>query len=38
MMKIPDPNVVFPNKYKTSCFLKNVVAAPEYFCGRVYLL
>lgn len=23
MCYIPDPNVVFPNEYKTSCFLKN---------------
>ena len=25
MMNIPDPNVAFPNEYKTSCFIKNVV-------------
>ncbi len=25
MCDIPDPNAVFPNEYKTSCFLKNVI-------------
>ena len=30
---IPDPNVVFPNAYKTSCFLKNVVQAPNVTIG-----
>ena len=25
MTGIPDPNVIFPNAYKTSCFLKHVV-------------
>ena len=24
-MMIPDPNVIFPNEYHTSCFIKNVV-------------
>lgn len=33
MKKIPDPNVVFPNEYKTSCFIKNVVKAPNIFIG-----
>lgn len=27
--QIPDPNAVFPNEYKTSCFIKNVVKAPN---------
>lgn len=30
---IPDPNVVCPNAYKTSCFLKNVVQAPNVTIG-----
>ena len=30
---IPDPNQVFPNAYKTSCFLKNVVQAPNVTIG-----
>lgn len=25
MNKIPDPNEIFPNEYKTSCFIKNVI-------------
>ena len=29
MMNIPDPNAAFPNEYKTSCFIKNVVTAPN---------
>jgi len=33
MKKIPDPNVVFPNEYKTSCFIKNVIKAPNIFVG-----
>lgn len=30
---MPDPNVVFPNEYGTSCFLKNVVTAPNIIVG-----
>lgn len=30
---IPDPNVVFPNAYKTSCFIRNVVKAPNIIIG-----
>lgn len=30
---IPDPNQVFPNQYKTSCFIKNVVKAPNILIG-----
>lgn len=30
---IPDPNTVFPNEYRTSCFLKNVVKAPNVIVG-----
>ncbi|MGI5958049.1 MAG: CatB-related O-acetyltransferase [Massiliimalia sp.] len=33
MRNIPDPNEVFPNEYGTSCFLKNVVSAPNIFIG-----
>lgn len=34
MNKMPDPNVVFPNEYKTTCFLKNVITAPNIFVGE----
>lgn len=33
MTRIPDPNVVFPNEYKTPCFIKNVVTAPNIIVG-----
>lgn len=33
MHQIPDPDQVFPNEYKTSCFIKNVVKAPNIFIG-----
>ena len=23
-LQIPDPNVIFPNEYKTSCFIKEL--------------
>ena len=29
MNNIPSPDVVFPNEYGTSCFLKNVITAPN---------
>lgn len=29
MNKIPAPNEIFPNEYKTSCFIKNVITAPN---------
>ena len=32
-LQIPDPNAVFPNAYKTSCFLKNLVQAPNVTIG-----
>lgn len=32
-MRIPDPNVIFPNEYKTSYFLKNVITAPNIHVG-----
>ena len=33
MRNIPNPNAVFPNEYGTSCFLKNVVTAPNISVG-----
>ena len=33
MLNIPDPNVIFPNEYGTSCFVKNVVNAPNIELG-----
>ena len=30
---IPDPNTVFPNEFGTTCFIKNVVKAPNVFIG-----
>ena len=33
MTRVPAPNVVFPNEYKTSCFIKNVVSAPNITIG-----
>lgn len=33
MTNVPDPNQVFPNEYKTSCFIKNVVTAPNIIVG-----
>lgn len=32
-MNIPNPNVLFPNDYHTSCFLKNVITAPNIIVG-----
>lgn len=32
-MNIPDSNAIFPNEYKTSCFIKNVVKAPNIQIG-----
>lgn len=31
--RIPDAGAVFPNEYRTSCFLKNVITAPNVFVG-----
>ena len=31
--KIPDPDALFPNEYKTSCFIKNVITAPNVSVG-----
>ena len=33
MERIPDPNAVYPNEYKTSCFIKNVIEAPNIPVG-----
>lgn len=33
MNDIPNPNEIFPNEYKTSCFIKNVVKAPNITVG-----
>lgn len=33
MLNIPNPNVIFPNEYKTSCFIKNVVTASNISIG-----
>lgn len=33
MKPIPDPNTVFPNEYGTTCFLKNVITAPNVSVG-----
>lgn len=33
MNQIPDPNAVFPNAYQTSCFIKNVITAPNITVG-----
>lgn len=34
MPRIPDPNAIFPNEYKTSCFIRNVVKAPNISIGE----
>lgn len=33
MHDFPNPNEVFPNEYKTSCFIRNVITAPNIFVG-----
>lgn len=33
MKDIPNPNVIFPNEYGTTCFLKNIIKAPNIFVG-----
>lgn len=33
MNQMPNPNDIFPNQYKTSCFIKNVITAPNIFIG-----
>ena len=34
MQKIPDPNAIFPNEYGTTCFIRNVVKAPNISVGE----
>lgn len=33
MRILPDPDAVFPNEYKTICFIKNVITAPNISVG-----
>lgn len=33
MKNIPNPNEVFPTTYKTSCFIKNIIKAPNIIIG-----
>ncbi len=33
MKSIPNPDEIFPNEYKTSCFIKNVIKAPNIIVG-----
>lgn len=33
MKSRPDPNAIFPSEYKATCFLKNVITAPNVFVG-----
>ena len=33
MLNIPNPNEIFPNEFKTSCFIKNVITAPNITVG-----
>ena len=33
MQKIPNTNEIFPNGYRTSCFIKNVIKAPNIIVG-----
>ena len=33
MKNSPSPDAVFPNEYGTSCFIKNVIAAPNISVG-----
>ena len=33
MNRVPNPAAIFPNEYKTSCFLKNVITASNIFVG-----
>lgn len=34
MLKIPDPNAIFPNEYGTTCFIRNVIKAPNISVGE----
>lgn len=33
MTNTPDSNAVFPNEFKTSCFIKNIITAPNIIVG-----
>ena len=33
MSNIPSPDVIFPNEFKTSCFIKNIITAPNIIVG-----
>ena len=33
MRSIPNPDTVFPNEFGTSCFLKNIITAPNISVG-----
>lgn len=33
MKNIPNPNEVFPSEYKTTCFIKNIIKAPNIMIG-----
>lgn len=33
MNRLPNPDAIFPSEYKTSCFLKNVITAPNIVVG-----
>lgn len=33
MKQIPDPNTIYPNEFKTSVFLKNIITAPNISVG-----
>lgn len=34
MLKTPDPNAIFPNEYGTTCFIRNVIKAPNISVGK----
>lgn len=34
MLKIPDQNAIFPNEYGTTCFIRNVIKAPNISVGE----
>lgn len=32
-IKVPNPSSIFPNEYKTSCYIKNIIKAPNIIIG-----
>lgn len=38
MQKIPNPNEIFPNEYRTSCFIKNVIKAPNILLAIIHTM